>query len=138
LFLISCGLLAACMAPVRSQTAGKPVPKETATAAQPDYAPKPEDSRLARGKAFVERTEIKADLLTISGNLPTGCHALRIVVPKAPDATGTLPIEVYSVFEPRQICAQMLRPFNVSMPLSADQARARITVNGKAAGLPTQ
>jgi hypothetical protein len=78
--------------------------------------------------------------LIVTGNTPTPCHQLRIKVPAKPDESGTLAIEVYSVAERGQICAQVLKPFIATVALTATQAAAnpKITVNGKAAGLPTQ
>ena len=104
----------------------------------PNYAPRPADDALARGRAFVDSTEIKDRALIVTGNTPTPCHQLRIHVPEKPDASGTLAVEVYSVSERGQICAQVLKPFTATVPLSATQANSKITVDGKAAGLPTQ
>jgi hypothetical protein len=104
----------------------------------PNYAPRPADDALARGRAFVDSTEIKDRTLIVTGNTPTPCHQLRIHVPAQPDAAGALAVEVYSVSERGQICAQVLKPFTAALPLSAAQAGSTMTVNGKAAGLPTQ
>ena len=109
-----------------------------AMAQTPDYAPRAADDALARGRAFVDSTEIKDRALIVTGNTPTPCHQLRISVPARPDASGTLAIEVYSVSGRGQICAQVLKPFSATVPLSDAQANSKITVNGKAAGLPTQ
>ena len=104
----------------------------------PNYAPRPADDALARGRAFVDSTDIKDRALRVTGNTPTPCHQLRINVPAKPDASGALAIEVYSVSERGQICAQVLKPFTATVALSDAQAQAKITVNGKAAGLPAQ
>jgi len=107
------------------------------------FIPRASDDGLARGRAFVDRTEIKGAgtknaSLEISGNLPTPCHQLRVKLPDAPDASGALAGEVYSVSERGQICAQVLKPFTATVPLNNAQTLAKITVNGKAVGLPTQ
>ena len=102
------------------------------------YAPRPEDSRLARGRATVERTAIANGVLTMVGSLPTPCHEIRVTVPPRPDTSGTAAIEVYSVFESGKMCAQMLQPFSIQVPLTPQIARAKITVNGKPAGLPAE
>ena len=124
---IACGLLSACLMPVGAQA-----PKETAVA---DFSPNPEDAKLVRGKAYVERAELKAEAMVISGNLPTSCHQLRIVVPKTPDAVGTYVVDVYSVVDPRTICAQMLLPFMATVPLTDQQAHGKLSVDGKPLGL---
>jgi len=106
--------------------------------AAPAYAPRPEDSKLNRGRVMIERTFIMDGVLVINGNLPTPCHEIRVKTPSTPDANGVAAIEVWSVFEPGKICAQMLAPFSVKVPISADLAKAKLVVNGKPAGLPTE
>lgn len=102
------------------------------------YAPRPEDAKLSRGRATVERTAVMDGVLVINGNLPTPCHEIRVKMPSAPDASGVAAIEVWSVFEAGKICTQMLAPFSVKLPLSTDLAKAKLVVNGKPAGLPTE
>ena len=122
-------VLSACMHQVRSQA---PPAKEAATPT-PSYAPKPTDAALVRARAFVDSSVVAPGKLTLTGNLPTPCHELRIVL-LATD--GALDVQVYSVTDRGAICAQVLKPFNVDVPLTPQQARAKITVNGATAGLP--
>jgi len=118
-------LLLACLAAAASQNA-------------PAYAPRPEDAKLSRGRVTIERTSVTAGTLVITGQLPTPCHEIRVKTPSAADANGTVAIEVWSVFEAGKICTQMLAPFSVQVPLSAELAKAKLVVNGKPAGLPTE
>src|SRR2546421_2114498 len=117
-----------------------PVPSQTpddqkGKAPPPAYGSKPGDEKLARGRVFVERTTVANGVLSIGGTLPTPCHEIRVKMPPGPDTSSTAAIEVYSVFEGGKICAQMLQPFSIQIPLARRIANAKITVNGKPTGL---
>ena len=113
-------------------------------AQSPAYLPKLEDARLTRGAAFVDQASIAPGALNapgslnIAGNVPTPCHELRVNIPSALDGAGVLAIQVYSVTDPHQICAQILKPFTASVTLSPTQLRASITVNGKSVSAPSK
>jgi len=131
-FVLACAvLLTAC-----ASSADEPVssPPDTGVSNSADaplqtplnpYAPNPDYAAYARGEAFLNST----DLLTLesfplqftlhlTGDLPTPCHILQISV-AVPDANNKVLVEVYSVADPNQICAQMTVPFDVNMPLGS-------------------
>jgi hypothetical protein len=54
--------------------------------------------------------------LMLAGSLPTPCHRLRVVVPE-PDDEGKIMIEVFSLVDPDQMCAQVLTPFEQYLDL---------------------
>jgi hypothetical protein len=107
----------------------------------PPYEPQPGDDALTRGPAFVEATDILIlesfplqFQLSLSGNLPTPCNELRIVVDE-PDANNIIAVEVYSVVDPNAICVQVLQPFQASVNLgSFPSGHYTITVNGEVKG----
>jgi hypothetical protein len=55
-------------------------------------------------------------LLSLKGNLPTPCHALRVKV-NPPDATNRIMVEVYSLTNPNKMCAEVLKPFEQTIDL---------------------
>ena len=72
--------------------------------------------------------------LNITGMLPTPCHQLRYDVAE-PDLENRIEIDLYSVSDPERICAQVLVPFEVNIPLGELPAgEYTIWVNGKLAG----
>jgi hypothetical protein len=103
----------------------------------PDYAPKPDDARLARGRVFLERSAVAGGKLTIEGNLPTPCHQLRVTI-AGPNAGGAVTVEVYSLSDRGAICAQVLKPFSADLNLTPAQAAAQILVNGERPGAPAK
>lgn len=102
-----------------------------------DYLPNPADANLSRSAAYVDLT----DLLTmesfplqfslhITGNLPTPCHQLRILK-NQPDPQSQIRLDVYSVVDPNMVCAEVLEPFEVNVPLGSYPAGHYIViVNG--------
>ena len=102
------------------------------------YSPKPGDELLTRGPVTIEKVTTasprpsEAAVLTITGTLPTPCHELRLSVPDAPAADGSIRIEAWSMADPDRMCAQVLQPFSVQVPVRA--ADFGITVNGQQAG----
>lgn len=87
-------------------------------------APQPGDTKFTRGKAFVEESSlvIRESMppqvsMRLVGNLPTPCHKLRVQVDE-PDANGRIVLTIYSVFKEDMMCAQVLKPFDVSVPLN--------------------
>ncbi len=112
---------------------------QTPSTSQPgEYSPSPADSVLMRSKAFVE----EASLLTlesyplqfslhISGSLPTPCHNLRVAV-SPPNSENKVVVDAYSVADPDVICAQVLAPFDVTIPLGSFPAgKYTLWVNDK-------
>ncbi|MCQ3938530.1 MAG: hypothetical protein DPW18_15995 [Chloroflexi bacterium] len=95
--------------------------------AQPadDYIPRPEDAALTRGTAHLDSTDLLTlesyppqFMLQLKGSLPTPCHALRVAV-SPPDAQNQVMVDVYSVSDPATVCAQVLSPFEVNIPLGS-------------------
>ncbi|MCE5258631.1 MAG: hypothetical protein LLG44_06145 [Chloroflexi bacterium] len=105
------------------------------------YAPQPGDEDLTRGTVYIDSREIfllKTNppqfRLSISGALPTPCHALRVVVPAA-DAEGRIDIEAYSLVKPGAMCAQVLEPFSTTISLAGYPAgQYSIWLNGDKVG----
>ena len=72
--------------------------------------------------------------LQVTGTLPTPCHHIRFDVSE-PDAENRIEIDLYSVSNPEQICAQVLAPFEIDIPLGAlPVGDYSIWVNGNLAG----
>jgi hypothetical protein len=68
-------------------------------------------------------------VLVLRGELPTACHQLRVIV--KPDEQNVTQVEVYSVVDPNTICAQVLQPFEVQVPLgSFYSGEYKVNVNG--------
>ncbi len=82
------------------------------------FAPLPSDASLERGNIFIEESGLLIResfppqiALAISGNLPTGCHQLRVNV-GAPDAENKIQVEAYTVTDSNMLCAQVLQAFS--------------------------
>ena len=105
------------------------------------WDPQPSDSRMQRGE--VELTSVKIITLesdphqyslSIRGTLPTPCHQLRVAVTQSNDRS-MIDFEVYSVFEPDEICIQVLEPFAEEIPIGVLTSReSLISVNGNRIG----
>lgn len=104
-------------------------------------APKPSDENLTRGNVFIQeyglmiRESFPPQVsLTFSGDLPTPCHELRVVVSE-PDAENKIIADVYSVVDPDMICTQVLKPFQANMDLGAfPTGHYTVWINGEMAG----
>jgi hypothetical protein len=118
-FLLSTALLAC------SPTTNTPAPTEPPTVISGDYVPQPGDSALTRGPIFLDSTDLLTMesfplqfSLNIKGSLPTPCHQLRISS-NQPDSQNQIHMDVYSVVDPNAVCAQVLEPFEVNVPLGS-------------------
>ena len=107
-------------APVISPPQNGSIPMET-----PDmpFAPKPNDTSLSRGDVFINESGLLIResyppqiTLSLSGDLPTPCHELRVDV-KKPNSENKINVEVYSVVDPDQVCIQVLEPFQANIDL---------------------
>jgi len=106
--------------------------------AQNEYAPQPSDSSLTRDNAFLDSKELLTlesfplqFTLHLAGSLPTPCNQIRVAV-NIPDAENNLFVDVYSVSNPDRICAQVIAPFDVSIPLgSFPPGKYLLWVNGE-------
>ncbi len=105
------------------------------------WDPQPSDSRMQRGE--VELTSVKIITLesdprqfslSIRGALPTPCHQLRAAVSQSNDRSR-IDFEVYSVFDPDEICIQVLEPFAEEIPIIVlTSGESLISVNGNRIG----
>lgn len=103
-----------------------------------DYAPQPGDAALTRENVYLESTDLLTlesfplqFMLQLKGNLPTPCNALRVVV-SPPDADNKVLVDVYSVIDSNKVCAQVIQPFDVNIPLGSFSAGAyTLWVNGE-------
>jgi hypothetical protein len=105
------------------------------------YAPQPGDSALIRGNVFIQESDLLIResfppqiALTLSGELPTPCHQLRVQA-EAPDADNQINVEVYSVVNPDLACIQVVEPFEANISLGTYPAgHYSVWVNGEMAG----
>ncbi len=108
------------------------------------FAPQPNDTDALRAPAYVDSAEILVAetypvqvTLVLSGSLPTPCHQLRVRVaaPAKPTATNELRVEVYSMADPDKMCAEVLAPFEVRIPLGSHSGGTfGVWVNDKRVG----
>jgi hypothetical protein len=89
------------------------------------YRPEPGDSGFTRGEAFIDSSDLLIMesnpiqvALALKGNLPTPCNKLRVVA-SPPDEQNRIQVEVYSVIDPDQMCAQVLEPFEANVNLGS-------------------
>ena len=113
---------------------------------QAQVVPQPEDKGLDHGPVFLDTSEVLTLesappqlRLHLVGSLPDPCHALRVAI-GVPDARKRIQIEVYSVVQnPDLMCAQVLVPFEVTVPLQGLQAGDyQVLVNDQDLGTVTQ
>lgn len=105
------------------------------------FAPKPGDEDLDRQDIQPDEKELRIMesypvqvSLHIAGNLPNPCHQLRVKVPEA-DEDQNIDIEVYSVVDPDQVCAQVLEPFDANVPVGTFEEQGyTFLVNGEKVG----
>ncbi len=103
--------------------------------------PIPGEDELTRGVVLIDSTEIirmesypvQIGLL-VQGNLPTPCHKLRAKV-NPPDEENIIQVELWSLSDPKQMCTQVLEPFDTMIPLeNFPDGKYTIQINGKPAG----
>lgn len=105
------------------------------------FAPQEGDQDLERGQVQIEKQELMIMesypvqiSLHLKGNLPTPCHQLRVEISEE-DEDRKVNIEVYSVVDPEQMCAQVLEPFEENIPLgSYEEQGVTFWVNGEKVG----
>ncbi len=125
LFTLLIVLLAACTPATANPNEGYPPAEQPVTNGNVDYLPRPSDSSLTRAEAILDSSSLSTlessplqFILTLKGSLPTPCHQLRVAVGQ-PDANQKINVDVYSVAKPDEICAQMVKPFEVNVPLGS-------------------
>jgi hypothetical protein len=107
--------------------------------------PIPGEDKMARGEATISESDVLLlesypvqVRLNLKGTLSTPCHYLRAKV-NPPDAQNRIQIEVYSLYNPDEICIQMLQEFETSIPLgSYPDGSYTVWLNGKQVGEFTQ
>jgi len=105
------------------------------------FAPRPDDTNLSRGNVFLNESELLIResfppqiTLSLSGDLPTPCHELRVDV-QEPDSENKINVEVYSVVDPNHVCIQVLEPFQENIDLGTfPGGHYTVRVNGERAG----
>jgi hypothetical protein len=141
--LFSIALVLSACAPGMDDPAGnddmdKPVSSDDPSAPQTGgYLPQPGDSALQRENAYATFVDLLVMesyplqfMLILKGDLPTPCNQLRVDV-RPPDAENRIMVEVYSVIEPDIMCAQVIQPFEINVPLGSFPAGTyTIWVNG--------
>ncbi|MDM7952694.1 MAG: hypothetical protein QUV07_05705 [Cyanobium sp. CZS 25K] len=102
------------------------------------YAPRSGDDALFRGGVRIDQvkyagaSEQGGTRLLLIGSLPTPCHELRMEIAGKTVADGLLQLQVWSVVDPAVMCAQVLQPFSVEVPVPVEQGKSviAIAING--------
>jgi inhibitor of cysteine peptidase len=78
-----------------------------------------------KGQAFVDSVDLLLlesypvqVMASLHGSLPTPCHRLAWEVGE-PGPGGRIELKVYSTFDPAQVCAQVLQPFEENIPVGS-------------------
>jgi len=89
------------------------------------YAVQPGDEKLQAGNIYINSSELLTlesyppqFVLSVSGDLPDPCHQLRIKVTEA-DSENRIYVSVYTLVNPDAICIQVLKPFDINIPLGS-------------------
>lgn len=106
-----------------------------------EYLPQRDDGNLTRGNVYIDRSELLIMesypvqiALMLQGSLPTPCNQLRVIA-RPPDKENRIQVEVYSVIDPEQICAQVLEPFEANIGLgSFPSGHYSVWANGEMVG----
>jgi hypothetical protein len=92
-------------------------PQASDTQIAPSFAPLPSDGNLQRGSVFISASELLIResfpvqiALVLSGETPTPCHQLRVVVNR-PDTENKILVDAYTVSNPNVNCTQVVKPF---------------------------
>ncbi len=119
-------------------------PPEGETPAEPPsdpFAPQPGDDNLTRGNVFIQEMDILIResfppqiALSLSGELPTPCHQLRVQVSE-PDADNRIVVEAYTIVNPDLACIQVVKPFSANITLGTfPSGHYSVWVNEELAG----
>ncbi|GAP13429.1 hypothetical protein LARV_01183 [Longilinea arvoryzae] len=145
LILVTLAALAISACGIQSTPApGEPVSSSDSTSTPPaaDWQPQPGDDRLTTGRVEITSTEILSlesfppqFVVSIEGSKPTPCHQLRARVADPEPDEKSIRIEVYTVFDPDEICTQVIQDFNLNIPLGSYPAgQYTVQVNGAEIG----
>ena len=107
--------------------------------------PIPGEEKMKRGEATINGSEVLLlesypvqARLSLKGTLPTLCHHLRAQV-SPPDADSRIQVELYSLYDPDEICIQVLQAFETTIPLgSLPDGDYTVWLNGVQVGKFTQ
>lgn len=161
LALLVIDLMTACASPAAQPTLTPPPPSATppcpddlvsATPLPPGsdlgttplpqpYAPQPGDKQLERGEVFIDHSELLTAesfppqfFVALAGSLPTPCHQLRLTAGVEANSQRIV-VTAYSLANPQAVCVQMLKPFNVNLPLgNLPSGKYEVWVNGQPVG----
>jgi len=105
------------------------------------FSPKPGDEKLTQSNVFINEASLMIResyppqiSLSISGDLPTPCHKLRVKI-ASPDQENKIMVEAYSVVDPNVVCIQVLEPFQEYIDLGTfPSGHYSVWVNGELAG----
>lgn len=105
------------------------------------FAPQPGDTTFTRGNIYLNEASLVIResfppqvSLNLAGDLPTPCNQLRVDI-APPDQQKQIMVDVYSVVDPNQVCAQVLEPFEESVDLGTfPTGHYTVWVNGQMAG----
>ena len=76
--------------------------------------------------------------LHLTGSLPTPCHQLKVEVSE-PDADNIIVVDAYSLVDPNEMCIQVLKAFDETIPLgSYGDGTYTVVLNGEEVGSFTQ
>lgn len=88
-----------------------------------EFAPLPSDEKMTRANLTIKTTEINPKendaqnfIAHVIGALPTPCYELRAIV-SPPDTKNQVNVEMYSLDDSSAICAQVILPFEIYLPL---------------------
>jgi hypothetical protein len=106
--------------------------------AMSDFLPRDDDARLQSGPVYVNTADLlilesypSQFVLVVAGELPDPCHALRMKVGE-PQEDGQIAVSLYSVRDPDMMCAAVLQPFDVNIPLgSFPSGMYQVYLNGE-------
>jgi len=107
--------------------------------------PIPGEDKMKRGEATVGESDILLlesypvqVMLSLKGTLSTPCHHLRAKVSQ-PDTENRIQVELYSLYDPNEICIQVLQQFETNIPLGSYPAGSyTVWLNDKQVGDFTQ
>lgn len=105
------------------------------------FAPQPGDDQLNRGEVQLNQSEVMIMesfpvqiTVHLEGSLPTPCHQLRVSIEGDP-GSQEIRLDVYSVVDPDEMCAQVLEPFEANIPLGSFEDQGyTFWVNGEQIG----
>ena len=126
------------------QSLGK-TPQAPGTQEPAVQAPSATEPSLSRGDAFITSQELLVKesyplqvSLHLTGSLPTPCHQLKVEVSE-PDADNIIVVDAYSLVDPNEMCIQVLKAFDETIPLdSYGDGTYTVVLNGAEVGSFTQ